>query len=113
MFSSKTDDWETPQDFFDALDAEFNFQLDVCASNANAKCDKYFSKDENGLAQKWITEGGSVWCNPPYGRQISEWVKKASEESKINNQTVVMLVPREPIRNGFMTTYMAMPKFDL
>ena len=52
-FSSATDDWATPQDFFDLLDREFNFELDVCASPTNAKCEKFFTVDDDGLAQKW------------------------------------------------------------
>lgn len=94
MFSSKTDDWATPQDFFDKLNEEFNFQLDVCADESNAKCARYFSKKQDGLAQSWtLPNGGAVWCNPPYGREISKWVQKSSEESKLHNETVVMLIP--------------------
>ena len=85
-FSSKTDLWETPQDFFDDLDAEFHFGTDVCAIPANAKCDKFFSPSENGLIQKWE---GTCWMNPPYGREIKHWMKKACEA----DATVVCLVP--------------------
>ena len=86
MFSSATDEWETPQDFFDRLDAEFRFDLDVCATPQNAKCKTYFTKADDGLTQDWI---GTCWCNPPYGREIGKWVKKASE----SKTTVVMLLP--------------------
>lgn len=86
MFSSKTDLWETPQDLFDKLDAEFHFDLDVCALPDNAKCKRYYTPETDGLSQKW---GGCCWCNPPYGRQIGKWVKKASEAEG----TVVMLLP--------------------
>ena len=86
MFSSETDEWETPQDFFNTLDAEFHFYLDVCATPQNAKCKSYYTKAENGLAQEWA---GTCWCNPPYGREIGKWVKKASE----SKTTVVMLLP--------------------
>lgn len=91
MFSSKTDEWETPQDFFDALDAEFHFTLDPCATPENAKCKKYYTKAEDGLRQDW--QGETVFCNPPYGRAIKDWVKKCYEESQKPNTTVVMLIP--------------------
>jgi len=91
MFSSKTDEWETPQDFFDALDAEFHFTLDPCATPENAKCKKYYTKAEDGLKQDW--QGETVFCNPPYGRAIKDWVKKCYEESQKPNTTVVMLIP--------------------
>ena len=64
MFSSNTDLWSTPQDFFDLLKNEFSFTVDVCASPENAKCEKYYTKDIDGLAQKWE---GVCWMNPPYG----------------------------------------------
>lgn len=86
MFSSATDLWETPQDFFDILNDEFHFDIDVCALPENAKCGKFYSPEDDGLSKKW---GGTCWCNPPYGRKIGEWVKKASE----SNATVVMLLP--------------------
>ena len=53
MFSSATDDWATPQDFFDKLDAEFNFTLDPCASESNHKCAKFYTKEQDGLLQNW------------------------------------------------------------
>lgn len=86
LFSHKTDLWETPQDFFDRLNDEFHFDLDVCALAENAKCERYFTPSTDGLKQKWT---GTVWCNPPYGRQIAKWVKKAAE----SDCTVVMLIP--------------------
>lgn len=75
-FSSATDDWATPQAFFDALNKEFKFTLDPCASKSNAKCKKFFSEKENGLLQSW--KGERVFMNPPYGRVIGDWVKKAA-----------------------------------
>lgn len=89
MFSSKTDLWETPQDFFEKLDQEFGFELDVCALPENAKCSRYFSPMDDGLEQDWT---GVCWCNPPYGREIEKWVKKAYI-SAIEGATVVMLLP--------------------
>lgn len=80
MFSSKTDLWATPQDLFDELNAEFGFTLDVCALPENAKCDKYYTPDIDGLKQEW---NGICWCNPPYGREIGKWVEKAYNSAKI------------------------------
>ncbi|AJE12597.1 DNA N-6-adenine-methyltransferase [Clostridium botulinum] len=91
MFSSETDLWATPQDFFDKLNKEFNFDLDPCATHENAKCSKYFTKEIDGLKQDW--QGYKVFCNPPYGRVLKDWVKKCYEESLKPNTTVVMLIP--------------------
>lgn len=91
MFSSKTDMWSTPDEFFDILNNEFNFTLDPCATKENAKCNKYYTEIENGLIQDW--GGETVFCNPPYGRNIYKWVKKSYEESKKENTVVVMLIP--------------------
>ena len=91
MFSSKTDMWETPQSFFDSLNNEFHFGVDVCAIPQNAKCDNFFTPEQNGLAQNWGGQG-TIWCNPPYGREIGKWVKKAFETS-MQGETVVMLLP--------------------
>lgn len=89
MFSSATDMWETPQDFFDAYNKVYNFDLDVCATAQNAKCKKYFTKEQDGLKQDWI---GNCWMNPPYGREIIKWMRKAYESS-LTGATVVCLVP--------------------
>lgn len=91
MFSSKNEVWATPQDFFDKLNDEFKFNLDPCATYENAKCNKYFTINDDGLLQDW--KGYTVFCNPPYGRKIYHWVKKCSEESKKDNTIVVMLIP--------------------
>lgn len=89
LFSSATDDWGTPQNLFDDLDNEFGFELDVCASHENHKCDRYFTHANDGLAQDWR---GICWMNPPYGRAIKEWMRKAYESS-LDGATVVCLVP--------------------
>lgn len=89
MMSSTTDLWETPQDFFDELDREFHFDLDVCATAENCKCSKFFSKADDGLTKEWK---GICWMNPPYGREIGKWVKKAYESS-LSGATVVCLIP--------------------
>lgn len=90
MFSSKTDMWATPQEFFEKLDKVFRFDMDVCAVPENAKCKAYFTPEDNGLAQDWR---GVCWMNPPYGREISAWVEKAHKSEKENGATVVCLLP--------------------
>ena len=89
MFTSKTDLHETPQDFFDKLNKEYQFTLDVCANKENAKCVHYFTAEDDGLSQEWQ---GICWMNPPYGRTIGRWMKKAYESS-LDGATVVCLVP--------------------
>lgn len=91
MFSSKIDNWATPQAFFDKLDKEFCFTLDPCADKYNHKCANYFTEVDDGLKQSW--EGYCVFCNPPYGREIGKWVEKAAKEAKKPNTTVVMFIP--------------------
>lgn len=98
LFSSATDLHATPQAFFNKLNAEFGFVLDVCANAENAKCPYYFTQETNGLSQPWK---GVVWCNPPYGREIGEWVKKAYESSR-EGATVVMLLPARIDTRWFM-----------
>ena len=88
-FSSKTDLWYTPQDFFNKYNDKYNFTLDVCATHENAKCKNYFTEEVDGLSQQWE---GVCWMNPPYGRTIKQWMKKAYESS-LNGTTVVCLVP--------------------
>lgn len=78
--SSKSNEWATPQEFFDELDKEFYFTLDPCANSENHKCDLYYTKEEDGLSKDW--RGHIVFCNPPYGREIGNWVKYAYEQSK-------------------------------
>lgn len=78
-FSSKTCEWETPQDLFDQLNDEFHFTLDVCATAKNAKCQKYFTKESDGLKQSW--QGHTVWCNPPYGKGMELWIQKCHDHA--------------------------------
>lgn len=89
MFSSATAEWATPQEFFDALDRVFWFDLDVCATRENAKTPAYFDRGVDGLAQPWA---GTCYMNPPYGREIGKWVQKAYESGK-QGATVVCLLP--------------------
>jgi phage N-6-adenine-methyltransferase len=89
LFSSKKHDWETPQALFDALDEEFGFELDAAASPDNAKCKHFFTEDEDALTQDWSAYD-AVWCNPPYGRGIGDWMIKCAREGLAT--TVVALV---------------------
>ena len=91
LFSSNTNEWATPQKVFDELDAEFHFDLDPCSTHENAKCERHFTIEDDGLAQDW--GGAKVFCNPPYGREISTWVRKCYEESRKPDTLVVMLIP--------------------
>ena len=88
-FSSATDLHATPQDFFDKLNDEFHFELDVCANSENTKCPRYFTLEVDGLTRYWK---GVCWMNPPYGREIGKWMKKADESAR-QGATVVCLVP--------------------
>lgn len=89
LMSSKTDQWATPQDLFDQLNAEFSFDVDVCASDDNAKCSRYFTEADDALAKTW---SGVCWMNPPYGESIGKWVQRARESAEAG-ATVVCLVP--------------------
>lgn len=87
-FSSKTSEWSTPEDLFRRLDKEFHFTVDVAASKGNAKCKKFYTEENDGLAQSWENE--RVFCNPPYGYGINAWIEKlASGEAEV----AVGLVP--------------------
>jgi len=90
LMSSKTDEWSTPQSTFDGLDREFHFTLDPCCTRANAKCKKYFTKEDDGLEQCWYDN--VVFMNPPYDLEIGKWIEKAYMSSKYGT-TVVCLVP--------------------
>lgn len=90
MMSSNTPEWATPQRLFDELDAEFHFTLDPCSTHENAKCEKHYTREDDGLSKQW--GGEIVFCNPPYGRELPKWVKKCYEESLLGT-TVVMLIP--------------------
>jgi len=96
VFSSDKTDWETPQAFFDEVNAEFDFTLDAAASSANAKCPRYFTEAEDGLSQSW--GGQRVWINPPYGRgdNVGLWVRTAATKMTMDShppELVVLLVP--------------------
>ncbi len=91
MFSSKSNEWSTPQHVFDGLNQEFGFTLDPASTDENAKCTFHFTEKENGLIQDW--SGEVVFCNPPYGNALKDWVKKCHDEGNKENTTVVMLIP--------------------
>lgn len=105
LFSSDRTDWATPEGLFSRLDKQFAFELDACASHDNAKCEAYFTEQDDGLDQCWIAPDSfsskassefrdflSVWCNPPWGRKVGDWVEKGFKESR-EGCTVVMLLP--------------------
>ena len=87
--TSEKDDWETPQALFEELDAKYHFTLDPCSTHENAKCEKHYTVEEDGLSRSW--KGETVFCNPPYGREIGKWVCKCAEESR--HAKVVLLIP--------------------
>jgi phage N-6-adenine-methyltransferase len=90
-YMSKTEEWETPQELYNVLDKLYYFTLDPCATKENKKCRYYFDKNMDGLCQSW--EGHRVFMNPPYGRKISKWIKKAYNESLSGNTKVICLIP--------------------
>lgn len=85
--SSQTVEWATEQAFFDQVNREFNFTVDVAANAGNAKCERFYDIDSDGLMQDWT--GETVWCNPPYGDRIKDWMYKAAT----SDATTVLLVP--------------------
>jgi phage N-6-adenine-methyltransferase len=89
-FASKSVEYETPLSLFAPLDSEFGFTVDVCATHENKKVDSCFTLFEDGLSQKWE---GVCWCNPPYGREMPKWIKKAYQTAAAGEGTVVMLIP--------------------
>jgi len=93
LFTSNKEDWETPGNFFNSLNEKYHFKWDLAASNDNAKCNNYFTHDDNSLEQNWGGLDGNLFVNPPYGRELKLWVKKASETHLKNGQYLVMLIP--------------------
>ena len=91
MFSSKSNEWATPQPFFNKLDQKFNFTLDPCATKTTAKCKKFYTSKEDGLSKSW--QGETVFVNPPYGRGIDKWIEKGYNTSMDGKAKVVMLIP--------------------
>jgi site-specific DNA-methyltransferase (adenine-specific) len=96
LYSSRTDEWPTPQSFFDVLDAEFHFTLDACATRRNAKCARYYTAAQDGLRQDWGTH--RVFCNPPYGREMRAWARKCFEASQAGALVVLLAHARTDTR---------------
>ena len=93
MFSSKSDEWETPQDVFDRLHAEFDFEVDLAASTDNCKCDHWWAKDDDALVQTWHDGFLRGWLNPPYSRGLcAKFIDKAARE-RLRGFLTVMLLP--------------------
>lgn len=90
------DDWGTPASVFDPLDAEFRFDLDVAASDWNAKCGRYFTVSDNALWLPWAP--ARCWMNPPYGRELAAWVSKAHAEAGRGALVVGLLPARVDVR---------------
>ena len=136
MFSSASDEWATPQYFYDLLNEEFNFTLDPCATHENHKCSKYFTIENDGLKQNWSEE--IVFMNPPYSKPENpckpncekkackkrgyhihtykpgqeDWIKKAYDESK-KGAVVVALLPVRTDTKHFINTYIKRTKLYL
>ena len=92
MFGKATDEWATPQDFFDRLNLEFQFDVDAAASETNHKCPVWYGGLIDALAlDSWATVPSSIWLNPPYSK-CREFIVKAREESH-KGHTIVCLVP--------------------
>lgn len=91
LYTSATEEWETPPAFFEAINAEYNFTLDPACTEENHKCPKFYTKKEDGLQQDW--GGERVYINPPYGRQIVKWIEKAEAEAKKPDTLCVLLLP--------------------
>ena len=91
LFTSDSNEWETPQYVFNELNKEFNFDIDVCATEGNAKCFNYFTKRQDGLKQNWWGFK-SAFMNPPYGKEIGKWMEKAYKESE-KGLTAICLIP--------------------
>lgn len=90
FFSSKSDEYATPEDLYNKLNMKYKFTLDPCSTDDNHKCKKYYTIKEDGLSQSWKNE--IVFCNPPYSK-IKLWVKKCFEEATQNKTTIVLLIP--------------------
>lgn len=94
ILPSQRSDWGTPPAFFAAIDEVFHFTLDAAASEENAKCKRFFSESDDGLARSW--SGEVVWLNPPFGDGLERWIQKAIDEAHFGATTVMLL----PHRSG-------------
>lgn len=97
LFSSDAHDWATPDSLFREVDSEFGFTLDAAASKWNAKCDNFLTKEDDALTKDWAElagKDGAVWLNPPYGRTLKDWMKKAYETSLLGVPVVCLVFCR-------------------
>lgn len=98
LFTSGSVEWATPQELFDRLNEEFHFTLAPCSTDENAKCRKHYTKEQDGLSQDWT--GETVYCNPPYGREMVKWIRKCYEHF-VGGGTAVMLIPARTDTKAF------------
>lgn len=100
LFSSRSVEWETPVCFFRRAARLYRLTLDVCATPANAKCPRFYTPADDGLARDWAADaaGGAAWMNPPYGREILKWVAKADAEARKGTPVVALLPARTDTR---------------
>lgn len=112
MYSSKTDQWATPEDFFEELDKEFHFNLDPCADEQNHKCEKYFTKEDNGLSKDW---GGGIACFAILRmvEQLQTGLKRHTEKERKTTQSLLCLYQQEQTRDTSTTLYNIDQKSDL
>ena len=102
LLSSKKMDCCTPQGFFDTLNAEFHFTLDAAATEKSAKCKNFYTPETDGLTAPWNIGGGSVFCNPPYGRALGAWVRKAYADTSKDRHG---LLPRLHIDDDLVVSH--------
>jgi site-specific DNA-methyltransferase (adenine-specific) len=98
LFSHKSDEWSTPQNFFNKLDKIYKFTLDPAATKKNHKCKKYYTIENDGLIQDW--SGNICFLNPPYS-QVNLWIQKAYEESLKPYTKIICLVPARTSNKWF------------
>ncbi len=96
LYSSRSEEWPTPQAFFESLNSEFRFTLDPCATRGNAKCLRFYTKKDDGLAQSWGAH--RVFCNPPYGKAMRQWARKCYEASTLGALVVLLAHARTDTR---------------
>lgn len=99
LFTSNSCEWETPISLFKQLDNKYHFDIDVCATAQNTKCERFYTKEQDGLQQKWT---GRCWMNPPYGKEIGKWVKKAFDSVSGGGVRPCMLPNSFPDRYGLV-----------
>lgn len=117
MFSSKSDEWATPQALFDQLHAEFDFEIDLAATIDNRKCEHWWSLDDDALTWPWHAHFDRGWLNPPYSI-AGKFIAKAAEERRQGFLTV-MLLPARTDTKAFhqhiydATTWQARPGVEI